>query len=86
MTRFAHTVVFPVSFLPHSQLAFQCHVEDFEDSAYLGHLVEHEVRSKLEAGMSIKGYLYHSDHSVPPQVSWETYQFIVELVNRYGNY
>jgi uroporphyrinogen decarboxylase len=49
-------------------------------------LVEHEVRSKLEAGMSIKGYLYHSDHSVPPQVSWETYQFIVELVDRYGKY
>lgn len=49
-------------------------------------LVEQEVRSKLEAGMSIKGYLYHSDHSVPPGVSWETYQFIIELVDRYGNY
>lgn len=48
--------------------------------------VEHEVRSKLEAGMSIKGYLYHSDHSVPPGVSWDTYQFIIELVDRYGNY
>jgi len=49
-------------------------------------LIEQEVLSKLEAGMSIKGYLYHSDHSVPPQVSWETYQFIIELVDRHGIY
>jgi len=48
--------------------------------------VEHEVRSKLEAGMSTSGYLYHSDHSVPPGGSWETYQFIVELVERHGYY
>lgn len=48
--------------------------------------VEHEVRSKLEAGMANKGYIYHSDHSVPPQVSWETYQWIIEWVDRYGNY
>ena len=48
--------------------------------------VEHEVRSKLAAGMANRGYAYHSDHSVPPQVSWDTYQFIVELLNRHGNY
>lgn len=48
--------------------------------------LEHEVRSKLAAGMANRGYAYHSDHSVPPQVSWETYQFIIELLNRHGNY
>jgi len=26
------------------------------------------------------------DHSVPPQVSWATYQFIIDCVNRYGSY
>lgn len=48
--------------------------------------VEEEVRSKLDAGMAARCYLYHSDHSVPPQVSWATYQFIMELVDRYGRY
>jgi uroporphyrinogen-III decarboxylase len=48
--------------------------------------VEHEVRSKLAAGMAHLGYGFHSDHSVPPSVGWETYQFIIELVDRYGNY
>lgn len=48
--------------------------------------VEHEVRTKLAAGMANKGYLYHSDHSVPPQVSWATYQHIMACVERYGKY
>ncbi|MCC7406967.1 MAG: hypothetical protein IT442_02775 [Phycisphaeraceae bacterium] len=48
--------------------------------------VEHEVRSKLAAGMATKAYAYHSDHSVPPTVSWETYQWIIELLDRHGNY
>jgi len=49
-------------------------------------LIEHEVKTKLEAAMRTRGYVYHSDHSVPPSVSWETYRFIVDLVDRYGNY
>jgi len=48
--------------------------------------VENEVRTKLAAGMATRGYAYHSDHSVPPQVSWSTYQWIIELLNRHGNY
>lgn len=48
--------------------------------------LEHEVKSKLAAGMANKGYAYHSDHSVPPQVSWDTYKFIIELVDRHGRY
>jgi uroporphyrinogen decarboxylase len=49
-------------------------------------LIEEEIRSKLAAGMATKGYAYHSDHSVPPQVSWKTYQAIIEMVKRYGSY
>lgn len=49
-------------------------------------LIEEEVVSKLRAGMANQGYAYHSDHSVPPSVSWETYKFIVELVDAHGNY
>ncbi len=33
--------------------------------------LEEEVRSKLEAAMPGGGYIYHSDHSVPPTVSFE---------------
>ena len=48
--------------------------------------IEAEVKAKLAAGMATKGYIYHSDHSVPPQVSWETYQFIIALLDKYGRY
>jgi uroporphyrinogen decarboxylase len=32
------------------------------------------------------GYIFHSDHSVPPDVSWENYQYVIEMVHRYGTY
>ncbi|MBI2193736.1 MAG: hypothetical protein HYU36_17305 [Planctomycetes bacterium] len=48
--------------------------------------IEHEVLTKLAAGMRGHGYAYHSDHSVPPTVSWSTYRFIIELVNDHGRY
>ncbi|NUN93616.1 MAG: hypothetical protein HUU04_07530 [Verrucomicrobiae bacterium] len=48
--------------------------------------IEAEVRAKLAAGMATKSYLYHSDHSVPPQVSWETYQFLIRVLDQYGRY
>jgi uroporphyrinogen decarboxylase len=48
--------------------------------------IEEEVKQKITAGKSAGGYIYHSDHSVPPQVSWKTYQRIIEMVEKYGNY
>ncbi|MCC6581742.1 MAG: hypothetical protein IT440_15020 [Phycisphaeraceae bacterium] len=48
--------------------------------------IEHEIRTKLAAGMSNRGYAYHSDHSVHPGVSWASYQWIIELIDRYGGY
>lgn len=48
--------------------------------------IEQEIRDKFVAGMATRGYSYHSDHSVPPQVSLDTYRFIIELVERYGRY
>jgi uroporphyrinogen decarboxylase len=48
--------------------------------------IEAEIRAKLAAGMATKGYMYHSDHSVPPQVSWQTYQFVIRSLDRYGAY
>jgi len=49
-------------------------------------LIEEEIRTKFKAGMRGNGYLYHSDHSIPPQVSWELYRKIIQLVDRYGVY
>jgi uroporphyrinogen decarboxylase len=48
--------------------------------------LEHEVVSKLAAGMRNRGYIYHSDHSVPPGVAWEDYRFIHELLDGHGRY
>ncbi len=49
-------------------------------------LIEEEIKSKFAAGMATKGYIYHSDHSIPPQVSWQTYQAIIAMVDQYGRY
>ncbi len=49
-------------------------------------LIEQEIISKFAAGKAAKGYAYHSDHSVPPQVSWKTYQFIMDCVRQHGDY
>ena len=45
-----------------------------------------EVRSKLAAAMPYHGYIYHSDHSVPPGVELDTYRLLLEEVRRVGRY
>ncbi|MCP4645858.1 MAG: hypothetical protein GY851_35770 [bacterium] len=47
---------------------------------------EAEIRDKLIAAKEGGGYLYHSDHSVPPEVTYGRYRWIMELVERYGAY
>jgi uroporphyrinogen decarboxylase len=32
------------------------------------------------------GYIFHSDHSVPPTVSFDNYKYAMELVDKYGRY
>jgi uroporphyrinogen decarboxylase len=48
--------------------------------------IEEEVRSKLTVAMQGGGYIYHSDHSVPPTVSFEQYCRLISLVDQYGTY
>lgn len=48
--------------------------------------IEQEVIAKPKAGMACRGYIFHSDHSVPPSVSWPTYQFVINLIKDYGFY
>jgi len=46
-----------------------------------------EIKKKLEIGMANPGgYVFHSDHSIPTQVSFERYGRAVELVREWGVY
>jgi uroporphyrinogen decarboxylase len=49
--------------------------------------IEEEIRSKLAPFMAAGGgYIYHSDHSVPPEVSFPRFKQVMELVRKYGTY
>ncbi len=48
--------------------------------------IEEEIAGKLPVAMEGGGYMYHSDHSVPPTVNWENYCYAMELVEKYGRY
>jgi len=56
-------------------------MEDPDDS-----IIEREIREKFTAGMPGGGYLYHSDHSIPKDVSFRKYQFVMDCVKKYGVY
>lgn len=45
-----------------------------------------ELHSKLAAAMEYHGYMYHSDHSIPPGVTLETYRWLLDEVRRIGRY
>ena len=46
--------------------------------------LEEEVSTKLAVAKRGGGYIYHSDHSVPPTVSFEAYCHLMELLRTYG--
>jgi len=48
--------------------------------------IRHEVLSKLEAAMPGGGYIWHSDHSVPPTIAFADYAYAVELAREHGIY
>ena len=49
-------------------------------------LIEAEIRSKFEVAKRGGGYIYHSDHSVPKDVSFEQYRRVMDLVKECGQY
>jgi uroporphyrinogen decarboxylase len=67
------------------RLAFMGGV-DFERIALGEKEAEAEIRTKVGQGKLGGGYIYHSDHSVPPTMSLEAYQSVLGLVRRYGTY
>jgi len=48
--------------------------------------IEEEVVTKVEAAKAGGGYIFHSDHSVPPTVSFASYRLAVELARKHGVY
>lgn len=48
--------------------------------------IENEIRRKFQVAMVDGGYIYHSDHSVPDNVSLQQYRRVMELVDKYGTY
>ena len=67
------------------RLAFMGGV-DVRAMALGGAALEEEVKSKILCAKQGGGYIYHSDHSVPDNVSWENYCRVMELVEEYGRY
>jgi len=48
--------------------------------------LEKEIREKFTAAKENGGYIYHSDHSVPNNVSFQQYNRVIELIKKYGEY
>jgi len=48
--------------------------------------IEEEIKKKFEVAKKGGGYIYHSDHSVPKDVSFQQYRHVIELVKKYGVY
>jgi uroporphyrinogen decarboxylase len=59
---------------------------DFEVIARGEAAMVEEIRTKVGLGKDGGGYIYHSDHSVPPKVSLEQYRRVLELAREYGRY
>jgi uroporphyrinogen decarboxylase len=48
--------------------------------------IEEEIRTKVTEAKIGGGYIYHSDHSVPDNISFADYCRVIALVNHYGKY
>jgi uroporphyrinogen-III decarboxylase len=69
-----------------NRLAFMGNIDArlFQENDLAG--LEAELRAKLPPAMQGSGYIYHSDHSIPPGTRLETYQFCMNLVQELGKY
>jgi len=48
--------------------------------------IKEELFRKIPAAKEGYGYIYHSDHSIPPNVTYNTYKHCMELLSTLGNY
>ncbi len=49
-------------------------------------LIEEEIEKKITFAKKSGGYIYHSDHSVPKNVSFSAYKHVIECVKKYGTF
>lgn len=49
-------------------------------------VIEDEIARKFAVAKKGGGYIYHSDHSVPNNISFAQYKHVMELVKKYGKY
>ena len=49
-------------------------------------VIEEEISSKIPVMKHGGGYIYHSDHSIPDNVSFQQYCRVLALVEQYGTY
>ena len=50
------------------------------------HKIEDEIARKFEAAKRDGAYIFHSDHSVPDNISLEQYRRVMDLVKKFGKY
>lgn len=48
--------------------------------------IEKEIRTKFEIAKRGGGYIYHSDHSIPDNVSFSQYKNVMEIVRKFSKY
>lgn len=48
--------------------------------------LEEEIKLKISLAKQGGGYIYHSDHSIPKNVSFANYKRVIGLVKKYGAY
>ena len=46
--------------------------------------IEEEVRRVVVPGKKGGGYIYHSDHSIPPEISLENYMYLIKVLDEIG--
>lgn len=49
-------------------------------------VIEEEISTKIPVALKGGGYIYHTDHSVPDNVSFAQYCRVIDLVHEYGTY
>ena len=66
------------------QLAFMGNIDArlFQSNDLPG--LEKEIRQKLPQAMRGGGYIYHSDHSIPPGTRFDTYRYALDLIRKIG--
>jgi uroporphyrinogen decarboxylase len=69
-----------------NQIAFMGNIDArlFQRNDIAG--LEAEIRAKIPLAMEGSGYIYHSDHSIPPGTTFETYKFGLNLIRELGTY